>query len=56
MQIDNILGKLDPKTRERVMSATAARTVKVPTPSIGLTSSLRGGFGIGRQVLLWGNK
>jgi recombination protein RecA len=29
---------------------------KQKTPSIGLTMSLKGGLGFGRQVLIWGNK
>lgn len=54
--LDQILAKLDPKTRARVQSAVDVKNEKQPTPSIGLTSALKGGLGFGRQVLVWGNK
>jgi recombination protein RecA len=56
ISIDNILAKLDPKTRARVQSAQDVVVEKQLTPSIGLNMALRGGFGYGRQVLVWGNK
>jgi recombination protein RecA len=56
IQIDDILAKLDPKTRNRVQSAVDVTVEKQPTPSIGLNLALRGGLGFGRQVLIWGNK
>lgn len=54
--IDDILSKLDPKTRARVQSAQNVVVEKQPTPSIGLNLALHGGLGFGRQVLIWGNK
>ena len=51
-----ILAKLDPKTRQRVQLATSVDAEKQKTPSIGLNLALKGGFGYGRQVLVWGNK
>ena len=54
--IDNILAKLDPKTRARVQSAQDIVVEKQSTPSIGLNIALKGGLGYGRQVLVWGNK
>ena len=54
--LDNILAKLDPKTRARVQSAIDVKNEKQKVPSIGLTSALKGGLGFGRQILLWGNK
>ena len=54
--LDNILAKLDPKTRTRVQSAIDVKNEKQKVPSIGLTSALKGGLGFGRQILLWGNK
>ena len=54
--IDDILAKLDPKTRARVQSAQNVVVEKQKTPSIGLNMALRGGLGYGRQVLVWGNK
>ena len=54
--IDDILSKLDPKTRARVQSAQDIKVEKQLTPSIGLNMALKGGLGFGRQVLVWGNK
>ena len=53
---EEILAKLDPKTRARVQHATSVNTEKQKTPSIGLNMALKGGLGFGRQVLVWGNK
>ena len=54
--LDEILAKLDPKTRARVQSAQDVKVEKQLTPSIGLNMALKGGLGYGRQVLVWGNK
>jgi recombination protein RecA len=56
VQLDDILAKLDPKTRARVQSAQEVQIEKQPTPSIGLNLALRGGLAYGRQILVWGNK
>ncbi len=56
IQINDILAKLDPKTRSRVQSAVDVQVERQPTPSIGLNLALKGGLGFGRQVLVWGNK
>ena len=56
MITEEILAKLDPKTRARVQLATKISVEKQKTPSIGLNLALKGGFGYGRQVLVWGNK
>ena len=53
---DKILASLDPKTRQRIQLATDVSSERQKTPSIGLTLALKGGFGFGRQVLVWGNK
>jgi recombination protein RecA len=53
---EEILAKLDPKTRQRVQLATQVDVQKQQTPSIGLNLALKGGLGYGRQVLIWGNK
>ena len=53
---EDILAKLDPKTRQRVQLATTINVEKQITPSIGLNLALKGGFGYGRQILVWGNK
>jgi recombination protein RecA len=54
--LDDILAKLDPKTRARVQSAQNVQVFKQKTPSIGLNMALKGGLGYGRQTLVWGNK
>jgi recombination protein RecA len=54
--LDDILAKLDPKTRARVQSAQNVKVDRQATPSIGLNLALRGGLGYGRQVMVWGNK
>ena len=56
MITEEILAKLDPKTRARLQLATTVNVEKQKTPSIGLTMALKGGLGFGRQVLIWGNK
>ena len=56
ISLDDILAKLDPKTRARVQSAQNIEVHKQITPSIGLNAALNGGLGYGRQVLVWGNK
>lgn len=56
MVAEEILAKLDPKTRQRIQLATEVDVVKQQTPSIGLNLALNGGLGHGRQVLVWGNK
>ena len=56
MITEEILAKLDPKTRARVQLATTVDVEKQKTPSIGLNMALKGGLGYGRQVLVWGNK
>ena len=53
---EEILAKLDPKTRARVQIATQVDARKQITPSIGLNLALKGGLGHGRQILIWGNK
>ena len=56
MITEEILAKLDPKTRARVQIATTVDIEKQKTPSIGLNMALKGGLGFGRQVMIWGNK
>ena len=56
MVAEEILAKLDPKTRARVQIAQEVDAQKQQTPSIGLNLALKGGLGYGRQILIWGNK
>ena len=53
---EDILAKLDPKTRQRIQLATGVSAERQKTPSAGLNMALKGGLGYGRQILLWGNK
>lgn len=53
---EDVLARLDPKTRQRIQLAQNVNAERQPTPSIGLNMALRGGLGYGRQVLVWGNK
>ena len=53
---EEILAKLDPKTRARVQRAIEVEVQRQQTPSIGLNLALKGGLGFGRQILVWGNK
>jgi len=56
LSIEDILAKLDKKTRQRVEAASNLEIEKLELASIGLNSSLLGGVGLGRQTLVWGNK
>lgn len=56
MVTEEILAKLDPKTRQRVQTAQEVDVKRQQTPSIGLNLALKGGLGFGRQILIWGNK
>jgi recombination protein RecA len=56
ISLEDIMAKLDPKTRARVQSAQNVEVHKQLTPSVGLNVALKGGLGYGRQVLVWGNK
>jgi len=53
---EEILARLDPKTRQRIQLATDVSAERQKTPSIGLNIALKGGLGYGRQILVWGNK
>lgn len=53
---EEILAKLSPKLRNRAKMASDVILEKQPTPSVGLNSALGGGFGYGRQSLVWGTK
>lgn len=56
MSIEDILAKLDKKTRQRVEAASKLEIEKLELASIGLNAALLGGVGMGRQTLVWGNK
>lgn len=56
MSIEDVLAKLDKKTRQRVEAASSLEIEKLELASIGLNAALLGGVGMGRQTLVWGNK
>jgi recombination protein RecA len=51
-----VLGKLDKKTRDRVLAASDIHIEYIKTPAISLNSALNGGLPLGRQVMIYGNK
>lgn len=53
---EEILAKLSPKLRNRARIASEVQVIKQATPSTGLNRALEGGFGYGRQSLIWGSK
>jgi recombination protein RecA len=52
----DVLSRLNPKTRKRVLAASEVTIERVKTPSAGMNQALKGGIGIGRQTLIYGNK
>ena len=54
--MEDFLSQLDPNLRKRLSNATEVEVKKQKTPSISLNYALKGGFGYGRQILIWGNK
>lgn len=56
MTVDEVLAALDSSERDRISLAKDISLEKVPTPSLGLTRDLGGGWVMGREVLIWGPK
>ena len=56
INMEDFLSQLDPKLRKKITSGDTVEIVKQKTPSISLNHALKGGFGYGRQILVWGNK
>lgn len=56
MTIDEVLAKVDKKTRDRFIAASSVVVEKTPTASLGLNHALQGGLGKARQTMIWGNK
>lgn len=54
--VEEAFAKLPSEFRKRVRFAVDLRPERAELPSIGLTSSLGGGFGYGRIVTVYGNK
>lgn len=55
MNIEELLGKLNPKTAQAFKKASEVENELLPTPSLGLNMAI-GGIGYGRQTTLWGNR
>lgn len=53
---EEVLSKLNKKTRDRVRLAEEMSIEKLELPSPALTRALNGGLGYGRQSLVWGTK
>lgn len=54
--IDEVLGRLNPKLQKKMRLATDMEIERQPLPSLGLNKALGGGFRYGSQVMLWGNR
>lgn len=54
--IEDVLAELDPKIRKHFLDAAAVTTERIESPSVGLNLALGGGFGVGREHTLYGNK
>ena len=55
-KIAEVLAGLDKKAHSHLDLASNINIERLETPSIGLTKALNGGWGTGRQVLIWGPK
>ena len=55
-ELEDVLSRLDPTTRKRVLQASEVTLDRLALPSLGLNAALHGGLGYGRQTLVWGNK
>ena len=51
--IEEFLSQLNPEIRKRIGVGYNVEITKQQTPSAGLNRALRGGFGYGRQILVW---
>lgn len=56
VDIEEIMARLPKETRARVQAANEIVIEKMETPSVAMNLALKGGFGYGRQTLIWGNK
>jgi recombination protein RecA len=51
-----VLASVDKRSKDHLSIASDVSIERIETPSIGLTRALNGGWGMGRQVLIWGPK
>lgn len=56
MSFDEVYAKLNKKTKDRLKLASEVTKEILPTASVKLNRDLGGGFGKGRQTVVWGNK
>jgi len=61
METDNerlaeVIAALKKDTRDHMQFAKDVHIERLPTPSLGLTRALNGGWGMGRMAMLWGEK
>lgn len=56
MSFDDVYAKLSKRTRDRLKLASEVNKEILPTASVKLNRDLGGGFGKGRQTVVWGNK
>ncbi len=56
MSFEEVYSKLSKKTKDRLKLASEVNKEILPTASIKLNRDLGGGFGKGRQTVVWGNK
>jgi recombination protein RecA len=55
-RIAEVLAAVDKRAHSHLSIASDISIDRIETPSIGLTNALNGGWGTGRQVLIWGPK
>jgi recombination protein RecA len=56
MSFDEVYAKLSKRTKDRLKIASEISKEILPTASVKLNRDLGGGFGKGRQTVVWGNK
>lgn len=54
--VDDVFGNMPEKDRRNFIFGSEVEVEFIPTPSIGLTESLGGGWAKGRQATVWGSK
>lgn len=55
-KFDEIMARLNPRTRSRIVAANSIEDERLRLPSIGITRALEGGLRYRSQNLIWGNK
>ena len=56
MSFDEVYARLNKRTKDRIKFASEISKEILPTASVKLNKDLGGGFGKGRQTVVWGNK